>query len=506
MTAMRFGSPRMAAWLRHAPVIILGGLYLYAIGLKATRAALWFDEITTYHVANLGGPGKIIEALLAKADNHPPLDYLARHLSMSLFGPSELAFRLPSVFAMLVAAVCLYLIVLRRTSVLPALVAFSFPFITFALKYSYEGRPYAFLIASVCLAFLAWQRATDRPSVSRFVFLTLCLSLGPHVHYYGVLNYLPIAVGEAWRSWERWQISWPIVGCFGASFAIVAVLVPFVLHAADFSAHFWTRFGPASALLIYAELFDDLLPAAVAVLIGCAVVVFFFRVESDVRTELPTIPRHEIAAALALCLVPITTFVLAKLITHAYADKYLINTVVGVGLVVAYLVSLLQARRQSFAVLIALVVAVWAAGKLAYIWRFVPSHPPEVAAADLRLLETAKQPVAIFKAHGFLQTHFYLPPALRDKIYYLTDTKLTLENEGIDTNEIVFQNLMPYVPIQVVNLCEFTKQHHRFLILLEEPTWVVPQLLKDHAEVKLIAETPIKSEVLDVTLSGPSGC
>lgn len=139
----------------------------------------------------MGSGGAIIDALLARADNHPPLDYLARHYSMSLLGPSEYAFRLPSILAMLVGTVSLYIFVLRRTSPLSALVAFAFPLTTFALRYSYEGRPYAFLMASMCLALLAWQLVTEKPTAVRLVFFTLSLSLGPHVHYFGVLNYCP---------------------------------------------------------------------------------------------------------------------------------------------------------------------------------------------------------------------------------------------------------------------------------------------------------------------------
>ena len=242
MTDARLGRLPATAWqaafLRHAPVALLSGLYLYAVSILAARQPLWFDEILTYYISNLGGPRTIVSALLAKAENHPPLDYLARHFSMSLFGGSELAFRLPSIIAMLVAALCLYVIVLRRTSMLQALVAFSLPFTTFALRYTHEGRPYAFLFASMCLAFLAWQLVTEKPSLPRLALLTVCLSLGPYSHYYGVLNYVAIGVGEAWRWWEQRKIAWPVVACFAISVAIDGLLAPFVLHSEGFRRPF----------------------------------------------------------------------------------------------------------------------------------------------------------------------------------------------------------------------------------------------------------------------------
>lgn len=494
------------ALLRHLPVVLLGALYLVVIGLKAARSGLWFDEITTFYVSNLGSAAAIVDALLGRADNHPPLDYLARHFSMSVLGSSEFAFLLPSVLAMLVASASLYIFVLRRTSVLPALVAFVFPLITFALRYSYEGRPYALLIMSMCLALLAWQLATEKPTIPRLVFLTLCLSLGPHVHYYGVLNYVPLAAGEIWRWWERRAISWAIVGCVVVSFAIDALLVPFALHASDFAVHFWTRVGPGEAVFLYGRLLEDAVPPLLAAAVGCAFLAYFFRGNPEPGTDAPAIPRHELIAALMLCLVPVTTFVLKWLVTHAYADKYLINTVVGVAMILAYLTARLRARRPAYAVVIALAVALWGGWKLAYMGRYLPSKPYALPAEIVQLFEAATQPIAVFSAHKFLETHFYLPRHLRDKIYYLTDPKLSINYAGHDTNEIVIRNLQSIVSLPMVKLCEFTKTHPRFLMLVVEPTWVVPQLIKDGAALTLIDGTTQQSQVISVSLTQPSGC
>ncbi len=393
MTDARLGRLPATAWqaafLRHAPVALLSGLYLYAVSILAARQPLWFDEILTYYISNLGGPRTIVAALLAKAENHPPLDYLARHFSMSLFGGSELAFRLPSIIAMLVAALCLYVIVLRRTSMLQALVAFSLPFTTFALRYTHEGRPYAFLFASMCLAFLAWQLVTEKPSLPRLALLTVCLSLGPYSHYYGVLNYVAIGVGEAWRWWEQRKIAWPVVACFAVSVAIDGLLAPFVLHSEDFVAHFWTKVGTGEAAFIYVKLLSDAVPAIVAALIGCAVVTFFLRREPDPQVDTATIPRYEVAAALTICLVPVTTVVLAELVTHAFYDKYLINTVIGIALVTAYLSWHLQAWRRGCALVMALVFSLWMAGVLGYKVRYVKPHPYTVPVAELHAIEAA---------------------------------------------------------------------------------------------------------------------
>ena len=492
--------------MRHVPAVLLGAAFLWAGLLKAARTPLWFDEIVTYHVASLDGPRAIIEALLARMDNHPPLDYLARHLSMSLFGASELALRLPSVIALLVGACALYLFVLRRTSVLAALVAFSFPFVTMAVRYAYDARAYAFLFASMCLTLLAWQLATEKRSLPRYLFLTLCLGLGPHSHFYGILNYVPIAVGEAWRWRERGGIDWPIVACFGVSALLVGLLIPFAIHSSDFAGHFWTSFGPGLVAFIYDDVLGKTLPAAVAALAACAVIVFFFPREPNPGLIKPEVPRHEVAAAIMLCLVPVTTYILAELVTRAYTDKYLINTIAGVALVVAYLTGAAGAWRRGCALAIALSFTLWTAGTLAYMARYTPARAYAVPAEDLQRVAEAKQPVVVFDAHDFLKMHYYLPPHLRDRIYHLADAGLSVKYAGHDTNDIVFENLKPFVRLNVPTLCAFTQQHRRFLIFLVRPSWVVPKLLEDGAEVRLVGVNAKGYSWLSVTLDAPSGC
>ncbi len=102
--------------------------------------------------------------------------------------------------------------------------------------------------------------------------------------------------------------------------------------------------------------------------------------------------------------------------------------------------------------------------------------------------------------------HYYLPPHLRDKIYHLVDAGLSVEYAGHDTNDIVFENLKPFVRLNVPTLCAFTQQHRRFLIFLVRPSWAVPKLLEDGAEVKLVGFNAKGYSWLSVALDAPSGC
>lgn len=491
--------------LQHAPVALLGGLYLYAVGLTATRTPLWFDEIVTYHVSALGSPHAVIEALLAKADNHPPLDYLARNLSMSLFGGSELAFRLPSIVAMLVGGLCLYVFVLRRTSVLAALVSFSFPFATLAIRYSYEGRGYAFLMASMCLVLLAWQLASEKPTAPRLIFLAVSLSIGPYSHYYGVLNYLPVVVGEAWRSWEGRKIYWPIAGSIVASLALLGPLAPFVLHASEFSGTFWTKLGPNMVVHAYIKLFELAIPVVMAGLVGAAAFLFLAPFPDSRRPAPAAMPRHEVAAAALLCMMPFITYVLALAITHAFTFKYTLNTVVGAAVLTGYLVHQASGWRRGLAFLLTLSFGAWAAASLAYLPGHVEQRIFVNARNDARILSESTLPM-VASAHRYLEDNFYLPVELRSRIFYIGDSNLALELRGHDTNERALHNLKPFAPIHGMDLCSFTKRYPEFLLRADELRWIADKLIADRADVVLHPAGSRGSVVFSVILKGPIGC
>lgn len=493
----------MAAVLRHLPVALFSGLFVYAVCLKASREPLRYDEIFTYYVAKLGSARDIVEALLAKMDNHPPLDYLVRHFSMAVLGPTDFALRVPSVIGLLAAALAVYVFVLRRTSLVPALLAFSIPFTTEALFFAYEARGYAFLMAGMCLALLAWQLAAERPSAGRLVFLTLALSLGPFSHYYGVLNYLPIAAGEAWRCRERRAVSWPIVACFALSLLSLCALVPFATHAYAYSRWFWTNPSPAALIESYSILFHRAVPGVIGALLAFALVAVLPDRASDGRSS--RLPRHEIVAAVVLCLLPFVIYVLAVTVTHAYVPKYGLNAVFGVAILAAFAVHRIAERQRLLALLTAAAVGLWAVALVASRGMSAPVPSPANDRVQ-RLIAESPMPVVVIPHFAFLALHRYLPPDLRDRIFFVADRKLHLAYKGSDTTYRALENLSRFVPMNFVNLCAFTTEHQAFLIAQYEPFWLTEKLLDDGARLILQKQDIGAQALFAATLSGPSGC
>src|SRR4051794_11209961 len=111
------------------PVVAL----MVCTGLIAVRAPLWFDEIFTFTVANQPGLQGVWTALVNGAENNAPLDYVLRHLSLSLPIQTELALRLPSLISFAVFCSCMYVFVRRRAGWMAGLCAFTIPLATTAL-------------------------------------------------------------------------------------------------------------------------------------------------------------------------------------------------------------------------------------------------------------------------------------------------------------------------------------------------------------------------------------
>lgn len=494
------------AHLCHAPVILISGLYLYTVWPVASRTPLWHDEIVTYLVAKLGGPEHIIEALLAKVDNHPPIDYIARHFFLSAFGDSELAFRMPSILGFLVAALCLYVIALRRTSPAAAIVAFSLPLGTAVLNFATEGRAYSLLLASMALSFLAWQFATEKPRPLRLALLTLSLALGPFLHYYGVLNFLPIVAGEAWRSWERRKICWPIVLSGIAAVALLGLLVPFAMHASKFASHFWSGLSPTAPFNTYFWLVGAAMPAFMACLILYSATTLLLPAGNAAVTDYRPIPRHELVAALVTALLPFTTYVVAVLVTHAYVYRYILNTLIGIALLLAFLTYRVERYRRLYGVIFALSFGLWAVGSLIHYAHKAPSKPFALAQSVVDTIETATLPVVVPNFNRFLKIYFYLPENLKNRIYYPLDHGLDRQISESDTIGRAFLNLRPFVPINVPTFCAFAKQHPTFLILTGGDGWLYQELAEDGAAINVVSGRYPGEAVLSVTVARAGGC
>lgn len=177
---------------------LLAGILLLAVWLRfsgLTAQSLWWDEVVSWQQASL----PFIEMLSATAeDNYPPLFNWLVQLSMSLFGDTELALRLPSALLGVVNVLALYWVGSlaggRLAGLLAALLLTLSPF---HIWYSGEARMYALLACSATLFAGAILSFATRP---RWIMALLTLPCGVtllYSHPYGALTWAAICIGVA---------------------------------------------------------------------------------------------------------------------------------------------------------------------------------------------------------------------------------------------------------------------------------------------------------------------
>lgn len=479
--------------LRSGPRLLLWTLavVLPAMALSTSAARpLWYDELYTYYVAREPSIGAVFTALLAGADTNPPVDYLLRHLSLRAFGDTPIAFRLPSVLAFIVGLFAIHAYVRPRVSRTAAVAAFVLPVATLAAFYSIEGRAYALLFASAALALLAWQRAIELPrSPFRLLLLVAGLSVGPFTHYFGVLNYLPVVAGEAWRSVKRRQIDWPIAAAILASLLALPLLLLFAQNATAMKAGAWSAdFGLRSVPVYYREFFADAVFPALCALIASALLwEKLGNATGDARPS--TVPSWECLAAVVLAATPFSAFLLAKIVTGTLTTRYAIVVVPGVAMLLAYAVDRLHARRAGLA---AFVVGVLAAASVLSYRQQLQRELVDRTNSDVLvpILARSALDVVFDDPQTFLRYQHVASEALQARLIYPMDPPTALALHGSNADEISLRALRQIRPLNIADYSDFVATHRRVLLVASpyQVRSLVPSLLRDGWRLELLEE------------------
>jgi len=189
-----------SAVLAAAAVLVVARLWAMPL-----TASLWLDEFGTVWVTN-GGPARVVERARLFPQSIPYAALVA--VVRNAFGSSELALRMPSLLAMLGAA----LLVARlgracfgaETAGLAAGAFLLFPGIEFAAA---DARPYAFgvLAATAALVFLkAWLDGARAGAAAGYV---LAAAAAVYFHYLFAAALLGHAVYAAYRTRQGTPVS-----------------------------------------------------------------------------------------------------------------------------------------------------------------------------------------------------------------------------------------------------------------------------------------------------------
>jgi hypothetical protein len=482
-----------AAVVERKAVIIAAGLsvvYWAVTCALASRKLMWNDELYTYYIAHLPTMTDVWAALMSRGEQTPPLFYVITRLSLRVFGENNLALRLPEILAFWAMIVCLFVVVARRASPLPALCAMVLPLVSVAYHFAFDARPYALVLGFSAIALLSWQTvASGRFRVLGLVALTVSLAATFSTHYYGILVMLPLTLGELVRTLNLRRVD---VAVWTALTLAVTPLVwqfPLIRAGTAYAGAFWARPQWVNLPDFYSYLlYPMLVPlAAIVVIAGIDRMITVRR--GDLAGTRVSVPLQEIAAACGFIAIPIVCVVLAKVATGAFTNRYALPAIVGFAVLGGFTAAVAFSGRARMGLVALMCLVGWYGLSQAREWRDPTNLSMPIRIADLEasidLLRSDPErrlPLVIADPHNFTILSHYAPPDIRSRLVYLADPELAMKRLGHNSVERGMLDLVkPWFRMNVADYNTFVAEHPRFLVygnygVLAFLNWLLPEL------------------------------
>ncbi len=478
-------------------------LYLAVTALSGSRE-LWHDELYTYYIAKAPSLARLFREL--QLDLNPPLEYLSVRASLSVFGDSAYATRLPSIIAFLVGSLCYYRFISKQLGwmygVLVVLVWWSTPF----LIYSTEARPYALVVGWFGIAMLAWEQASKTGRSKASVLLLAAAVTGMMLsHIFSLLYIQPFCLVEAWRLYRTRRFDWALGGAL-----LIPAMIPFafVKFMARFRSSLFPTVFAASPRRLAAFYYHILSPEALALAIAVAAALALgFRSKSLRTNSAKIITSTDIIFTAGLLLLP-ELVILALIKTHgAFFPRYAILFGLGLAFLVVFGVAQLTDTSRLAAGVACCVLFLYDTGAIVSAYKAFQIEKAWPAKQAAMLRTRPDLPIAATNGVTFLQMSQYASPAMAQRLYYLTDRDLAIRY----AHATMFQDLgslKRYFPIHatVQPYWQFVGQHSQFLVFgsAEWPEdWLIRCLRDQHANVQPVGSFvgPYKDfELFQVTM------
>ena len=468
-------------------IFVLAILFLVCTSVRALRRPLWADEILTRYVAALPSLDAIDKALAAHTESSPPIFHLVTKLSCIALGWNPLGLRFPAMAGYLAMILVVYFVVSRYAGPLYAAIGALCTYLTNVPYYASEARPYGLLLGLSCIALVCWQRVARRQTrwlALTGLWLSLAMTLG--MHYYAVLSFFAIGLGELVRTWRERRIDWPVWAVLGFATAPLAWLLPlirsnFVLRTGYFAPATISRFvdGFAQTYMYM----NGLLFAALAVLAGACIAIFSDR-EAAAVARFDILPIHEVVAWLALLLAPVEAFFMGRFLTGTFVPRYAIVTIIGFSILLPISLHRLFRRSRGAALLVLFFLGL-CFGK----WYNHGSKSDDVTAELspwLRKLDRSRLSIVIAEPLTYLPLAYSADRQLSEVLVYIPDPQEALKYRGVNSAEYNLIGLRGITPLNLPTYSAFTGSHLQFLVLWEASPngWIVPKLRDGGAELR----------------------
>lgn len=469
---------------------------------------MWNDELFTFYTSRLASISDIWSALLTGADQIPPFFHLLTRTSFSLFGINHLSVRLPEILGFWIMSLCLFHFVSKRSSALYGFAAMLFPLATAAYDYAYEARPYGLLLGLSALSLVCWQSAAEgRRRKLSLIVLTVSLAAALSSHYYAVLIFFPLAVGEVVRSLARRRVDLAVWMAFGLATSSLLVFLPLIESSKSYSAHFWS---PPRWISVPGFYYFLLGPAVLP--LAAALIVSVLPPPSDVNHSIRRnhgtsfmIPLHEIAAVFGFVAIPVVALIVAELVTGAFTYRYALPAVIGFSILFAFAARTMMNGRSIVGATFVISLCV------GFVFVAVRNFQ-SLNATSLNQIKTyeflrsngeSKLPIVASDLHTFMLLAYYAPRDISSRLVYLADPQASLRYLGHTVVDQGILDLKPWFRLNVEQYRPYVASQQRFLLYTRvrgdrswvgcfwgmpwDLNWLLYELERDNMQIELRA-------------------
>lgn len=234
--------PPRSVWFWLA-LLTLAGLVLRLAALDVV--GLWWDEFVTLGRAAWPVPD-LLRSLAHEGpsdvslDSSPPLLHLLVHASLALFGPGDVAVKLPSVVAGTLTIPAVWLLGRRLFSDRVALAAAAMDALAlFPVHYSREARPYALYLLLALTALTCLLRALERGRWRDFAAFCAAGIGMLYASYLASATLIALGLVAGWHCWQTVRAGQPRLGGRLLWRFTASVLVMLAVYAPWMEAHWF---------------------------------------------------------------------------------------------------------------------------------------------------------------------------------------------------------------------------------------------------------------------------
>ena len=461
----------------------------------SSRYPLWYDEIYTVLISRLPTVPDIWSALAAGADLHPPTTFLATRIAEAVFGSKEWALRLPSTLGVLVLGLCVITFLGRRMNPLWGFIGAMFTVLTAIFPHAFEARPYGMYLGLVGVALVSWQSiALGRHRTTALLALFASLALSLCCHYYGVLLFFPIALGEVVRNWVNRRIDWPVWASILLALPAILPFLPLLRHSLSAVANEKTTQVQLSVLWTSYRLLGSAQVTLAMVALLVIALVWHYVPRSARRLALPP---HEAAAILGLFVLPLPAMAVALTVTHNLTWRYVLPLDIGAAIlfvIAAY--RLTNGSTTAALILAAVLTGIFGTHTMSR----ARSESLEGAGQVMTDPHYPDLPIVIGSGLGFVPAWYYAAPDLRNRLLFIADAGRALRYRNNDQSNmsIPYEARFFHWPVQTFD--QFRQAHRRFLLNWhDEDSWLLYAYRDLGAQVEILRKAGGDDYLLLVT-------